>query len=211
MHNNPYLNGSDADESVINTNMPQSSDASEHLQPNGGSSSTYQRNEKHALYIDDYDKTADNPPSYHSATQVSIHHPDSMEGIPLDPYHANPPTEPETAPLMQELDEFTTMPISLPGNQTEVSPNNPSDNKLSKLHQCSLSRVILGFAIFVFGITLMATALATINCYSQCEAEEECNQCQAKLHKGLMAAGFSFFILTSLCIIWKVIKFTVFR
>ncbi|CEP17199.1 hypothetical protein [Parasitella parasitica] len=227
MFNNSYLNGSDADDNAIaDAHGLQNSDVSLHLQPNVSSSGTYQRNEKHALYVDDYDRTTDaddNPPSYSSATtQASVDPFNSVEGIPLDPYHAQPSTEEleETAPLMsaETEDEHTTTTIPQPSapfvNQIDiVSPYNTVDtvdNKSKRVRPCSLTRVLLGLAIFTFGITLMATALATIKCYSHCREEDRCKHCEEKLHNGFMAAGFSFFILTSLCIIWKVIKFAVF-
>lgn len=225
---NPYLNGSDATETNSNEQLSQANIPNHHLQQihqeqqdeQPQQHEEYQpqpvaRDEKHILYINDY---TDAPPSYsiaqenHQILQTSdadrrvATFPNSIEDIPLDPYHAHSPTEPETAPLMYEQNEhiIQTAPSF---NMVELAIYNPFD-KLRRVRQYSISKILLSFAIFAFGITLMATALTTIKCYSQCEGEDACNNCKLKTHKGMMASGFIFFISTSLCILWKIIKFT---
>ncbi|CAO0791132.1 unnamed protein product [Mucor circinelloides] len=212
---NPYLNASDANDSAIanDQQVPQSSNPDQPLSL--PSPSTTRRNEKHVLYMDDYTTEEDNPPSYSIAqsSDVDMRAPvrrfseSAPEVIPLDPYHAHSSSEPETAPLMEpDFDEHT--PPTAPSiDQIEISLYNPFDRS-KRVRQCSVTRGILGFAIFVVGVILMATALATIKCYSDgCDNDANCDRCQNKTHKGFMAAGFSFFILTSLCIIWKFIKY----
>lgn len=221
MHN-PYLNGSDINDSTLQMNqqMPQSSDSD---QRNPFLPSTTRRNEKHVLYIDDYATEEDNPPSY-SRTQEqaeATHSSDAdmwtsgrrysasslSDAIPLDPYHAHLPSEPETAPLMMEPDANAhTPPTAPPIDQIEISIYNPLDRS-KRVRQCSGTRFILVFAVFVVGVILMATALATIKCYNDGCVDKECQRCENKTKKGIQAAGFSFFILSSLCIIWRFIKY----
>lgn len=225
---NPYLNGSDTTETTSNEQSSQTSISNQHLQQihqeqpdeQPQRHEDYQpqqvgRNKKHILYIDDY---IDNPPSYTVAQENyqipqtsdadarAATFPNSIEDIPLDPYHAHSPTEPETAPLMYEQNEhIQTNPSA---DRVEIITYNPFD-KSRRVRQCSITRLLLGFAIFAFGITLMATTLATLKCYNHCE-EDGCPSCRRVTHKGIMASGFVFFISTSLCILWKIIKFTVY-
>ncbi|CAO3650693.1 unnamed protein product [Mucor fragilis] len=225
MHN-PYLNGSDTNEDALQMNqqIPQSSDSDQRntYQP---SPPAARRNEKHVLYIDDYAAEEDNPPSY-SRSQAQAEAPHSSDAdmwasgrrfsasstsdtIPLDPYHAHLPSEPETAPLMEPDSNAQMPPTAPPIDQVEISIYNPFDRS-KRVRQCSGTRFILAFAIFLVGVILMATALATIKCYDDgCADDVDCQRCENKTRKGIQAAGFSFFILTSLCIIWRFIKYAV--
>ncbi|KAL9540396.1 hypothetical protein MBANPS3_009698 [Mucor bainieri] len=207
MHN-PYLNGSDANEdaSQINSHVPQMSGSDQHSCQS--LPSTTRRDEKHVLYIDDYTTTEeDHPPSYSSTQEQAkaFHSSDvdtrasarrysvsTSDAIPLDPYHAHLPSEPETAPLMEPDSDRYTPPTAPPVDQIEINI------------------FVLAFAVFVVGVILMATALAAVKCYSDgCEGDPDCQQCSNKIEKGFQAAVFSFFILVSLCIIWRFMKYIV--
>ncbi|KAG2214622.1 hypothetical protein INT46_008167 [Mucor plumbeus] len=132
---NPYLNESNATEITLNKQFSPTSISNQHLQQIHQEQQDLQpkqyedyqprpvaRNEKHILYIDDY---TDTPPSYsvtqenHQILQTSdvdtrvASFPNSIEEIPLDPYHAHSPTEPETAPLMYEQNEHIIQPAPL--------------------------------------------------------------------------------------------------
>ncbi|GAN02792.1 hypothetical protein MAM1_0028c02239 [Mucor ambiguus] len=222
MHN-PYLNGSNFNESTSQSqHILQTSDVDQHsYQP---SPSTTRGNEKHVLYIDDYTTEDDQPPSYSSTQgQAEVFHSSDVDirasarrfpastsdAIPLDPFHAHVPLEPETAPLMEPDTDRHTPPTAPSIDQIEISGQSPFD-RYKRVRQCSGTKFILAFAIFVVGVILMATALATVKCYSDgCVDDKECKQCENKTDKGIQAAGFSFFILISLCIIWRFIKLVV--
>lgn len=219
MHN-PYLNGSDSNENESQTGLDtsQMNDPNQHAYQPTPSTTTPRRNEKHVLYIDDYTTEEDHPPSYSSTdehAQASRSSDADMavspsDAIPLDPYHAHVPSEPETAPLMMEPDSDRRAPPTAPSiDQIEVSIYSPFD-RYTRVRQCSATRFVLAFAVFVVGVILMATALATIKCYwDGCADDEDCKRCEKKTEKGLQAAGFSFFILISLCIIWRFIRYAV--
>ncbi|KAK4511460.1 uncharacterized protein ATC70_012675 [Mucor velutinosus] len=226
MHN-PYLNGIDVNENApqINQQIPQTSNLDQH-DPYRPAPSTTRRNEKHVLYIDDYTTEEDHPPSYSKAQeqgQEEAYHSSDVDmrapargfpastpdAIPLDPYHAQLPSEPETAPLMETDSDRHSPPTAPLSDRIEVCVYNPLDRS-RRVRHCSVTRFILAFAVFVVGVILMATALATIKCYNDgCMDDVDCERCENTTKKGIQAAGFSFFILVSLCIIWRFIKYAV--
>lgn len=179
--------------------------------------------QKHIIYFDDYEAS---PPSYDVAQESSRHHHQTIqtsdaeyrsdihlqpsEDIPLNTYHQNTSSEPETAPLMMtECTQNEHVPSAPSFDQVELNTFESIDKNTSKKNRkITLARIFLACCVWFAGITFMSVSLYAYECYDNCESEEECNGCLGGIRKGGLSLIYTFFILACIFVTWKAVRFT---